>query len=281
MVANANKLPVICGEKGMADNSGFATYGIDYNKLGHNRPDDSEVPWWQISSTPSLSTSPRLNLEHSVVFLQVVTVEVGKLATAVVECRIDGRREGCHLAPVARGVKREELYGIATGNLHAIHCGRGVSAICAQLGRVISVTATHIELDARGIDAIKAVVHGSLEYVQLVVAQTGIVRPTNLGLVTVATDVTVIVYAVEVVSTAQPTVVIDYLTGVCAIRVLRIVLSHVIQPRAERVDVALCSIRGHIYATVGEQHGRGVCSGGIVGCHIDSVSRLIVVYREA
>ncbi|MGN0055468.1 MAG: ABC transporter substrate-binding protein [Atopobiaceae bacterium] len=35
MVANENKLPVICGEKGMVDNGGLATYGIDYNKLGH------------------------------------------------------------------------------------------------------------------------------------------------------------------------------------------------------------------------------------------------------
>ncbi|RRF98139.1 MAG: ABC transporter substrate-binding protein [Coriobacteriaceae bacterium] len=35
MVANENKLPVICGEKGMVDNGGLATYGIDYNKLGY------------------------------------------------------------------------------------------------------------------------------------------------------------------------------------------------------------------------------------------------------
>ena len=35
MVAIENKLPVICGEKGMVDNGGLATYGIDYNKLGY------------------------------------------------------------------------------------------------------------------------------------------------------------------------------------------------------------------------------------------------------
>lgn len=35
MVANENKLPVICGEKGMVDNGGLATYGIDYTKLGY------------------------------------------------------------------------------------------------------------------------------------------------------------------------------------------------------------------------------------------------------
>ena len=35
MVANENKLPVICGEKGMVDNGGLATYGIDYEALGH------------------------------------------------------------------------------------------------------------------------------------------------------------------------------------------------------------------------------------------------------
>jgi putative ABC transport system substrate-binding protein len=35
MVANENKLPVICGEKGMVDNGGLATYGIDYEKLGY------------------------------------------------------------------------------------------------------------------------------------------------------------------------------------------------------------------------------------------------------
>lgn len=34
MVANENKLPVICGEKGMVDNGGLATYGIDYEQLG-------------------------------------------------------------------------------------------------------------------------------------------------------------------------------------------------------------------------------------------------------
>ena len=35
MVANENKLPVICGEKGMVDNGGLATYGIDYEALGY------------------------------------------------------------------------------------------------------------------------------------------------------------------------------------------------------------------------------------------------------
>lgn len=35
MVANENKLPVICGEQGMVNNGGLATYGIDYNKLGY------------------------------------------------------------------------------------------------------------------------------------------------------------------------------------------------------------------------------------------------------
>lgn len=34
MVANQNGIPVICGEKGMVDNGGLATYGIDYYKLG-------------------------------------------------------------------------------------------------------------------------------------------------------------------------------------------------------------------------------------------------------
>jgi ABC transporter substrate binding protein. len=34
MVANSNGIPVICGEKGMVDNGGLATYGIDYYKLG-------------------------------------------------------------------------------------------------------------------------------------------------------------------------------------------------------------------------------------------------------
>lgn len=34
MVANANKLPVICGEEGMVDSGGLATFGIDYYKLG-------------------------------------------------------------------------------------------------------------------------------------------------------------------------------------------------------------------------------------------------------
>lgn len=33
-VANANGLPVICGEEGMVDNGGLATYGIDYYELG-------------------------------------------------------------------------------------------------------------------------------------------------------------------------------------------------------------------------------------------------------
>lgn len=34
MVANQNGIPIICGEKGMVDNGGLATYGIDYYKLG-------------------------------------------------------------------------------------------------------------------------------------------------------------------------------------------------------------------------------------------------------
>jgi len=34
MVANANSLPIICGEKGMVDAGGLATYGIDYYELG-------------------------------------------------------------------------------------------------------------------------------------------------------------------------------------------------------------------------------------------------------
>ena len=34
MVTNENKLPVICGEKGMVDAGGLATYGIDYYQLG-------------------------------------------------------------------------------------------------------------------------------------------------------------------------------------------------------------------------------------------------------
>lgn len=34
MVANANNLPVICGEGGMVDNGGLATYGLDYYELG-------------------------------------------------------------------------------------------------------------------------------------------------------------------------------------------------------------------------------------------------------
>jgi putative tryptophan/tyrosine transport system substrate-binding protein len=33
-VANANGIPVICGEKGMVDKGGLATYGIDYYELG-------------------------------------------------------------------------------------------------------------------------------------------------------------------------------------------------------------------------------------------------------
>ena len=35
MVTNENKLPVICGEKGMVDSGGLATYGIDYYQLGY------------------------------------------------------------------------------------------------------------------------------------------------------------------------------------------------------------------------------------------------------
>lgn len=34
MIANANGLPVICGEGGMVDNGGLATYGMDYYELG-------------------------------------------------------------------------------------------------------------------------------------------------------------------------------------------------------------------------------------------------------
>ena len=34
MVANENKLPTICGETGMVEAGGLATYGIDYFELG-------------------------------------------------------------------------------------------------------------------------------------------------------------------------------------------------------------------------------------------------------
>lgn len=35
VTADENKLPVICGESGMVDAGGLATYGIDYDKLGY------------------------------------------------------------------------------------------------------------------------------------------------------------------------------------------------------------------------------------------------------
>lgn len=35
MVANDNGIPVICGEAGMVDAGGLATYGIDYYQLGY------------------------------------------------------------------------------------------------------------------------------------------------------------------------------------------------------------------------------------------------------
>ncbi|GAA4654461.1 ABC transporter substrate-binding protein [Anaerocolumna aminovalerica] len=34
MVANSSELPIICGEKGMVESGGLATYGIDYYELG-------------------------------------------------------------------------------------------------------------------------------------------------------------------------------------------------------------------------------------------------------
>ena len=35
MIANDNGLPTICGESGMVDAGGLATYGIDYYQLGY------------------------------------------------------------------------------------------------------------------------------------------------------------------------------------------------------------------------------------------------------
>ena len=35
MIANDNGLPVICGESGMVESGGLATYGIDYYQLGY------------------------------------------------------------------------------------------------------------------------------------------------------------------------------------------------------------------------------------------------------
>ena len=35
MIATDNGLPVICGESGMVEAGGLATYGIDYYKLGY------------------------------------------------------------------------------------------------------------------------------------------------------------------------------------------------------------------------------------------------------
>lgn len=39
MVANANKIPVICGEAGMVNNGGLATYGLNYYNLGKQTAD--------------------------------------------------------------------------------------------------------------------------------------------------------------------------------------------------------------------------------------------------
>ena len=35
MIATDNGLPIICGEQGMVDAGGLATYGIDYYQLGY------------------------------------------------------------------------------------------------------------------------------------------------------------------------------------------------------------------------------------------------------
>ncbi len=35
MIANDNKIPTICGEAGMVEAGGLATYGIDYYQLGY------------------------------------------------------------------------------------------------------------------------------------------------------------------------------------------------------------------------------------------------------
>ena len=35
MIANENKIPIICGEEGMVKEGGLATYGINYYELGY------------------------------------------------------------------------------------------------------------------------------------------------------------------------------------------------------------------------------------------------------
>lgn len=41
MIANANGMPVICGEEGMVENGGLATYGINYYNLGKQTADQA------------------------------------------------------------------------------------------------------------------------------------------------------------------------------------------------------------------------------------------------
>lgn len=82
MVANDNKLPVICGEAGMVEAGGLATYGIDYYQLGYltgqqaieilvNGADVSQMPVGYLAAeqcelTTNAETAEALGIDLSV-----------------------------------------------------------------------------------------------------------------------------------------------------------------------------------------------------------------------
>lgn len=82
MVATANQLPVICGEGGMVNSGGLATYGIDYYQLGYmagemavailkgeNTPDKMPIGYLDAAKcerTVNEETAAALNIDLSV-----------------------------------------------------------------------------------------------------------------------------------------------------------------------------------------------------------------------
>lgn len=77
MVANANKIPVFCGEEGMVNNGGFATYGINYYKLGRITGEQAVKIIKKEATTATMPIEYLPDDEYSLKFNEEVAKELG------------------------------------------------------------------------------------------------------------------------------------------------------------------------------------------------------------
>jgi putative ABC transport system substrate-binding protein len=77
MVANQNGIPVICGEKGMVDAGGLATYGIDYYKLGRLTGEQAVKIIKGEATTDSMPIEYLPDSEYTLTINEDVTAQLG------------------------------------------------------------------------------------------------------------------------------------------------------------------------------------------------------------